>query len=70
MNFSDLNIVIPSGATGQIKMLCPRQCSAQRKKSREPCLRVHVEDGVWHCFNCGWSGSLRAKRRLPCENVS
>jgi twinkle protein len=55
--FADFNISIPAGATGQITIPCP-QCSHTRRKSRVGCLSVNVEDGVWCCHHCDWSGSL------------
>ena len=62
MTFSDLGISTPSGASGQVKVLCP-QCSHKRKKFREPCLSVNMDDGTYNCHNssCGWSGSLKKK---------
>jgi twinkle protein len=58
--FSDFNIEIPAGASGQIRTLCPK-CSGERKKSREKCLSVNVTDGTWHCHHCGHSGGLGSK---------
>jgi twinkle protein len=48
------------GKTGQVKVLCPK-CSEKRKKYNDPCLSVNTDSGIWHCFNCEWSGSLRGK---------
>lgn len=42
--------------TGSIKITCP-QCSAVRKHRTDPCLSVNIDEGVWNCHNCGWSGS-------------
>ena len=39
---------------------CPR-CSQDRKKSRERCLAVNVDEGVWFCHHCEWRGSLKNK---------
>lgn len=44
--------------SGEIKTTCPR-CSAARKKKNYPCLNVNLDEGVWHCWHCGWSGSLK-----------
>lgn len=56
--FADYGITVPAGATGDIKTTCPR-CSPSRKKSTAPCLSVNVEEGVWNCWHCGWTGSLK-----------
>ena len=58
MNFSDVGIHIRPGAHGQVKTTCP-QCSPTRKKKSYPCLNVNVDDGVWNCWHCGWSGKLK-----------
>lgn len=56
-NFEAAGIRVRSTDTGDVKVLCP-QCSAQRKHRTDPCLSVNVEDGVWKCHHCGWSGGL------------
>lgn len=43
--------------SGQVSTTCP-QCSKERKKKRAKCLSVNVDEGVWLCHHCGWSGSL------------
>jgi twinkle protein len=55
--FSEFNIDIPSGTSGQVRTLCP-SCSGERKKSREKCLSVNVTDGTWLCHHCGYAGGL------------
>lgn len=59
LTFADFGIEIPSGARGEIDVLCPR-CSHTRKKRRQKCLSVNVEKGVWQCMHshCGWKGGL------------
>lgn len=56
-HFSDFGIDLPDHFSGDRKVLCPK-CSASRKKSKDPCLSVNGETGMWHCHNCGWSGKL------------
>jgi twinkle protein len=56
-SFADFGISVPRGS-GNIKTTCP-QCSDQRKKRRDPCLSVNVDEGVWNCWHCGWTGTLR-----------
>jgi twinkle protein len=43
---------------GEQKTTCP-QCSASRKKKAYPCLNVNVEKGIWNCWHCGWSGTIK-----------
>lgn len=40
---------------GQVKSTCP-ECSRDRKKSREKCLSVNLDEGVYQCHNCDWKG--------------
>jgi len=60
--FSDFRIELPHGASGEVDVTCP-ECSAQRKKKHARCLGVNVEEGVWLCQHCGWSGTLKAGAR-------
>ncbi|MBF0410954.1 MAG: toprim domain-containing protein [Candidatus Riflebacteria bacterium] len=57
-SFYDFGIQIPAGKSGEIKTICP-QCSPGRKKKNYPCLNVNTEKGIWHCWHCEWSGSLK-----------
>ncbi|MGH6635104.1 MAG: toprim domain-containing protein [Gammaproteobacteria bacterium] len=55
--FSDFGIDL-AGKTGEeIRTTCC-QCSHTRKKKTYPCLNVNTEKDVWHCWHCGWAGSL------------
>lgn len=47
----------------QQKILCP-SCSKHRTKSNEPCLSVNLEQGTYHCFNCGMSGGVNGGARI------
>lgn len=42
----------------EVKTTCP-QCSQHRKKRNYPCLNVNTDKGVWNCWHCGWSGTLK-----------
>ena len=56
--FADFGIDISdTRGTGEVKALCT-QCSHLRKKSHIKCLNVNVEEGLWNCWHCSWSGSL------------
>lgn len=59
-DFTDFNIQISPGRTGEVSTSCP-QCSPHRQKNpKAKCLSVNVEKGVWHCNHCDWSGTLKA----------
>jgi len=60
---SDFGIDYPPSATGQIRALCPR-CSSSRRHNSEPCLAVNLDEGLWHCFHCGWSGSVKGGEKM------
>lgn len=47
--------------SGQIKTICP-ECSHTRTKKTDPCLSVNLDDGVYHCHNCGWQGVAGRQR--------
>jgi twinkle protein len=55
--FAHLDIDIPLGRSGEVDTTCP-QCSPTRKKSRDKCLSVNTETGIFHCHHCGWSGKV------------
>lgn len=57
-DWSDTGIELRGKSSGEVKTICPR-CSASRKKKNYPCLNVNLDEGVWHCWHCGWSGSLK-----------
>ena len=61
-SFIDYGIKVPTNATGNIKTTCPR-CSHTRKKKREKCLSVNINEGVWNCHHCGWSGALKSNNK-------
>jgi twinkle protein len=42
----------------ETKTTCP-QCSHTRKKSTQKCLNVNLDDGVFHCWHCGFSGKAQ-----------
>jgi len=54
--FADYDIDM-RGRTGNFKTTCP-QCSHTRKKQKDLCLSVNIDDGLWNCHHCGWSGGL------------
>lgn len=55
--FEDFQITI-TGPGPQVYTTCP-QCAPTRKKKNAKCLSVNIENGIWNCHHCGWSGSLK-----------
>jgi twinkle protein len=57
--FSQYGITLPNGARGNVKAVCPK-CPPHKKASsnRDKDLSVNVEEGVWNCHRCNWSGYL------------
>ncbi len=68
--FESFGIDTRGRLSGEIKTTCP-QCSQHRKKKSYPCLNVNLDKGVWHCWHCGWTGSLGAgvQHRAKIEKV-
>ena len=56
--WADTGIDTRGKSSGEIKTTCPK-CSHTRKKKNYPCLNVNLDEGVWHCWHCSWSGSLK-----------
>ena len=52
-----LGIDLKGKWSGDIKTVCPR-CSHQRKKSKDTSLSVNIDEGLYNCHHCGWSGSV------------
>lgn len=64
MHYSQLTkigINLEGHVSGQRKVLCPR-CSHTRKNSKEKCLSVNIDEGIWSCKNCGWAGHVDQKQ--------
>jgi twinkle protein len=57
-NFSDYGIYIGRKTSGQTKTTCPK-CSPDRKNKKEPCLSVNIDEGMWNCHHCQWTGKLK-----------
>lgn len=56
--WADLGIDLAGKRGVEVKTTCPR-CSPTRKKSRYACLNCNTQEGIWFCWHCGWSGSLK-----------
>lgn len=60
--FADYGIEVPGHAGGEVDVPCP-ECSPKRKKKRDPCLSVNVDEQTWFCHHCGWAGGLKRDDR-------
>jgi len=56
--FEQHGINIPYGRAGELDVPCP-ECGPTRKKKKDPCLSVNVDEGTWFCHHCGWAGGLK-----------
>ena len=45
---------------GSVKTTCPK-CSHNRRNKKDQCLSVDIDDGLYNCHNCGWSGNVKFK---------
>jgi len=52
-----LGIDLRNRWSGNTKTTCPK-CASSRKKSKDTSLSVDIDEGVWNCHHCGWSGSV------------
>lgn len=52
-----LGIDLKGKWSGDVKTICPR-CSHQRKKSKDTSLSVNIDEGLYNCHHCAWSGSV------------
>lgn len=60
-DYERLGIIIPFGRTsGNVKTKCPR-CSDRRSNKKDKSLSVNLNEGLYNCHYCGWSGSINQK---------
>tara|TARA_Y100000592_G_scaffold34420_1_gene54728 strand:+ start:4754 stop:6427 length:1674 start_codon:yes stop_codon:yes gene_type:complete len=48
--------------TGNYHIICPK-CSHTRRKTKERCLSINVDKGLYNCFHCGWSGNVNVRAK-------
>jgi len=48
------------GSSGHERTLCPK-CSGQRKKSKDKCLSVNLDEKIFYCHHCFHRGGLNGK---------
>lgn len=62
-SYEDFGIHIPYGRLkGQVKTICPH-CKDHRGNPKDRSLSVNLNEGMWHCHHCNWSGRLPDVRR-------
>ncbi len=62
--WSDIGINIPFGRTyGKIKTICPECQKGARKHKNDKSLSVNLDDGLYKCHYCNWSGSIENEKR-------
>ena len=47
---------------GNVKVICP-QCKDRRTNHKDRSLSVNLDEGVWHCHYCQWSGRLKTNTK-------
>ena len=62
MTLTDNGINTKGRTEGQFKTTCPK-CSEKRKKKKDLCLSVNIDEGIWNCHHCGWFGSIKKKQK-------
>lgn len=69
-NFSELGINTNGRTSGRLKTTCP-QCKESRHNKADKSLSVHLDEGIFKCHHCGWSGrasdSTSKQGRQPGE---
>lgn len=58
LKLSDLGIDVHKIRGRAGKVLCPK-CSHTRKKKKDPCLSVNLDEGWYKCYNCEWKGNVK-----------
>lgn len=61
-----IDLAHATGGGAEVKTTCP-QCSHTRKKKTDRCLNVNTQDGVYHCWHCGWSGKVPTHDRVTSD---
>jgi hypothetical protein len=63
-------ITLKSAAPGRYSTTCP-QCSHTRRRRKDPCLGVTIDDGGigWRCFHCGWTGGKYFNSPRPASRM-
>ena len=60
--FQDFNIDVGNKSAGKLKTKCPK-CSHTRKNKTDKSLSVDIDQGLFNCHNCGWSGTTKFQKK-------
>ena len=66
IELGNLGIAVDKIRGNSGKVVCP-QCSHTRKKKTDPCLSVNIQEGIYKCHNCQWSGGVAKKQEYQYE---
>ena len=62
--FEEYGIKIPyRRSNGNVKCVCPNCKNSGRAHPEDRSLSVNLDQGVWNCHYCGWSGGLKGYER-------
>lgn len=62
MEWQDVGIEIKASWHGNVKTYCP-QCRDTRRNKNDKSLSVNLDEKVWNCHHCGWTGKLIEKTK-------
>lgn len=57
----ELKIDLKKRFKGSLKTTCPN-CSSTRRNSKDPCLSVDIDEGVYNCHHCEFRGRVFEKK--------
>lgn len=69
-DFAKYGIIVPEGRTGNIKTACPECQFLRERHPKDKPLSVNIDDGIWKCHHCGWSGAIKAFKLIEKKNRS
>ena len=49
----------PKGNRPQQKLICPNCVKLGKINIKDTCLSIDLNDGLYNCFKCGWSGKVK-----------
>jgi len=59
-SFEDYGIKLPyRRRSGNVKCVCPNCKTSGRAHPDDKSLSVNIDEGLWNCHYCGWSGALK-----------
>ena len=61
MVFSDFNIDVNPHGPVQQKTICPKCKEIGKQHWKDKCLSVNIEEGIWKCHKCEWTGTINRK---------